>query len=121
MRIYNYFFYSCLALFCIFCSCASQTHIHKSVTVSKNSPQFPGGEEAWRKFMEDHLTYPEQMLKEEESGRVAVCCHIGKDGLVKEIYSSARKKLFKEEVRRVLYTMPAFIHTTEGEPEDAFF
>ncbi len=53
--------------------------------IVEESAEFPGGESAMYKFIEEHLQYPEQALKEGIQGTVWVSFIIEKDGNVTNI------------------------------------
>jgi protein TonB len=51
--------------------------------VVEDSPEFPGGMEAWNEFLMNHLKYPEQAREMGIEGTVYVVFEIRKDGSVK--------------------------------------
>ncbi len=75
--------------------------------VVEKEPEFPGGYEALRQFLAQHLRYPEPALRAEVEGKVFVSFVIRKNGKVTDV------KILKgmgfgtdEETMRVMNTLP---------------
>lgn len=79
------------------------------MAVAEVMPSFPGGMEGLRKFLQKHLTNPEQM----EAGElvsVKIKFVVGYDGTLKSFETvQDGGKLFNDEVLRVLKKMPTWI------------
>lgn len=75
--------------------------------VVEEMPEFPGGENAMRKFIADNVKYPESAKKEGISGKVYVSFVISKDGEVKDakVVRGVNSAL-DEEALRVINSMP---------------
>jgi protein TonB len=73
-------------------------------------PQFPGGEDALRKYISEHLVYPKKLQKAGVKGKVYVSCIIEKDGEVtnEKAYQGIDKKL-ELEALRLVQGMPNWI------------
>lgn len=78
-------------------------------------PEFPGGMEAYFKFMQDNLKYPEECEAKGEEGRVLIQVVIDKEGNVTmpEIKKSANE-LFDAEALRVVKAMPKWTPGQDG-------
>jgi len=75
--------------------------------VVEDSPEFPGGMEAWNEFLMNNLKYPEQARKMGIEGTVYLVFEVRKDGSVKNV------ELLKgigagcdEEAKRVIMQSP---------------
>jgi protein TonB len=75
--------------------------------VVEDSPEFPGGMEAWNEFLMNNLKYPEQARKMGIEGTVYLVFEVRKDGSVKNV------ELLKgigagcdEEAKRVIMKSP---------------
>lgn len=70
-------------------------------------PEFPGGMDAWSKFLSKNLRYPEQASNEGVSGRVYMSFIVEKDGKITDIQVlRAAGYGFDEEAKRVLKIAP---------------
>lgn len=71
-------------------------------------PEFPGGEAALRKFLQDHIRYPVMAQDNGVSGMIFVRFVVGKDGRITEVETiGARKGAgLEEEAMRVVRKMP---------------
>lgn len=79
----------------------------KTVEMLEKLPEFPGGMEAWSKFLSKNLRYPEQASSEGVSGRVYMSFIIEKDGRITDIQVlKAAGHGFDEEAKRVLKFAP---------------
>ena len=72
-------------------------------------PQFPGGEAALKKYIDNHIKYPANAAKNNIQGRVIVQFVVNKDGSIGEVkvVRSVDKDLDKEAVR-VVKSLPKF-------------
>ena len=52
--------------------------------VVEEMPEFPGGLEALKKFIADHIVYPEQAIQHKTEGRVHVSFIVNKNGSLSE-------------------------------------
>ena len=70
---------------------------------AEQMPQFPGGEAALKKYIDNHIKYPAKAAKNNIQGRVIVQFVVNKDGSVGEVkvVRSVDKELDKEAVRVV--------------------
>ena len=76
-------------------------------TAIEKLPAFPGGMEAWAKFLSKNLRYPEQAANDGVSGRVYMSFIVEKDGRITDIQvSRAAGHGFDEEAKRVLKMAP---------------
>ncbi|RYE10034.1 MAG: energy transducer TonB [Sphingobacteriaceae bacterium] len=72
-------------------------------------PEFPGGMDAWVKFLSKNLRYPEQAASDGVSGRVYMSFIVEKDGKITDIQvSRAAGHGFDEEAKRVLKMAPTW-------------
>lgn len=87
------------------------------------APQFPGGDTALIKFLNDHIIYPPQAAFDQVEGKVIVQFMVkktGKKGKIK-VLRSVRKDLDKEAVR-VIKMMPDFLPGKQnGQVADMLF
>ncbi|MBR4829829.1 MAG: energy transducer TonB [Muribaculaceae bacterium] len=87
------------------------------------NPQFPGGEEALMRFVNEHIKYPPKAAKKKVQGRVNVCFMVDKTGKVRDIWVNEKDKKvdkdLKREAMRVCKMLPDFIPgSLNGEPVD---
>jgi TonB family protein len=73
-------------------------------------PQFPGGDEAFMKYIEENLVYPEKAKEDSITGKVLVGFVVEADGSITnvEVIRSANK-ILDEEAVRVVKSMPKWI------------
>ena len=78
-------------------------------TVVEQMPQFPGGDEALRKFLSSHINYPPMAAENNVQGKVILQFVVGADGRVGEVKvaRSVDKDLDKEAIR-VVKSLPKF-------------
>jgi TonB family protein len=78
-------------------------------------PEFPGGLEAYMKFMQDNLKYPKECEEKGEEGRVLIQVVIDKEGNVTnaELKKSVNE-LLDAEALRVVKSMPKWIPGQDG-------
>ena len=82
----------------------------KIYTVIERMPQFPGGEEGLRDFINRNLRYPIQAQEDRISGRVIVSFVVMPDGQVGEVKVSRGLSFeIDEEAIRVIRLLPKFI------------
>ena len=76
----------------------------------EQQPQFPGGETALLKYLQENIKYPPKALKDSIQGRVIVQFVVDKTGKVGEVkvVRSVDKDLDEEAVR-IVKTLPKFI------------
>ena len=79
-------------------------------TVLETFPVFKGGEEAFMKYIEENLVYPEKAKEDSITGKVVVRFVVEADGSITnvEVIRSSNKILDKEAVR-VIKNMPKWI------------
>ena len=84
--------------------------IYKDITQIDKLPEFPGGEGAFIKFINENLVYPEEAIKNNKQGRAIVKFTVTKDGSLKniKIVKSTNSFELDREAARVfsLPTMP---------------
>lgn len=79
----------------------------KNTAMVEKLPEFPGGMEAWAKFLSKNMRYPEQAANDGVSGRVYMSFIVEKDGKITDIQvSRAAGHGFDEEAKRVLKMAP---------------
>ena len=86
--------------------------------IVEDMPEFPGGEDALRKYISEHVNYPEIAKKNGIQGKVYVSFQISKDGSVThaKVIRGVDPSLDKEALR-VIKNMPKWKPGTQrGEP-----
>ncbi len=79
----------------------------RNTAMVEKLPEFPGGMEAWAKFLSKNLHYPAQASGEGISGRVYMSFIVEKDGKITDIQViKAAGYGFDEEAKRVLKMAP---------------
>lgn len=79
-------------------------------TIVETMPQFPGGDDALRKFLADNIRYPTLAQENGIQGKVVVEFIIGKDGGVYDItVSRSVENSLDKEALRVVGLMPKWI------------
>jgi protein TonB len=86
-------------------------------------PEFPGGEEALMRFLQNHIKYPDMARKQDVQGRVVIRFIVDAEGKINEV------KLFRgigfgcdEEALRVVKMMPAWKPgRNDGKPVSVYF
>ena len=78
-------------------------------TVVEQMPQFPGGDDALRKYLSSHINYPPMAAENNVQGKVILQFVVEKDGKVGEVKlaRSVDKDLDKEAIR-VVKSLPKF-------------
>jgi protein TonB len=59
----------------------------KVFTKVENPAEFPGGADAWRRYLERNLNYPESAQENGTQGVVKVQCVVDKEGNISEVQS----------------------------------
>ncbi|UKK53251.1 energy transducer TonB [Prevotella sp. E2-28] len=78
-------------------------------------PEFPGGLEAYVKFMQDNLNYPKECEEKGEEGRVLVEVLIDKEGNVTNVeLKKSVNELLDAEALRVVKSMPKWTPGQDG-------
>jgi TonB family protein len=79
-------------------------------TVVEESPQYPGGEEAWQKYLAENFSYPQAAREASIQGTVYVSFVIEKDGSITEpVVLRGIGAGCDEEALRVIKQMPRWI------------
>ena len=74
---------------------------------TEQMPEFPGGVEALKRFLQKNLRMPENNLESGEQIKVIARFVVGPDGRVRDIeIIQAADEVFNKEVRRVILKMP---------------
>lgn len=87
-------------------------------TAVEEHPQFPGGEKARKRYLQENITYPKSARKEGAQGTVYITFIIEKDGSITnvEILRGIHDDIDQEAIR-VVKAMPKWIPGTQrGEP-----
>lgn len=80
------------------------------VTFAEEMPQFPGGEAAMRKFILEHMKYPEMEREAKVQGRVYMQFVVEKDGALSEIkVVRGLSPGLNKESERLIGSMPKWI------------
>lgn len=76
--------------------------------IVEEMPEFPGGEEELRKYIAEHVQYPEDAKVQKQEGKVFVKFVIDKEGNVRdaEIVNGTRFESLNNEALRVIKSMP---------------
>lgn len=78
-------------------------------------PYFPGGLEAMRAYIKEHLHYPEVARKMKKEGRVIISAQVDEKGKLSGLkVMMSDDPIFDEEAMRVVKTMPRFVADKEG-------
>ena len=86
-------------------------------------PQFPGGEDALRKYLASHINYPPMAAENNVQGKVVIQFVVGKDGKIGEVkvVRSVDKDLDREAVR-VCKALPKFTPGRQnGQPVSVWY
>jgi len=122
------FVYSFITAFVLFSLCSVQINGQnddkdKVYVQVDEMPKFPGGEEAFGKYISEHVNYPEIAQKNDIQGKVFVTFHILKDGSVTnaKVVRGVDPSLDKEALR-VIKSMPNWEPGKQkGEPVNVEF
>lgn len=83
--------------------------------VAEKMPEFPGGQEALRRFLGRHLRVPEEALGVGERVKVPVRFIVSKDGQLSGVeFMATADEAFKKEIMRVVAKMPRWIPGSQG-------
>lgn len=76
--------------------------------IVEEMPEFPGGEEELRKYIAEHVQYPEDAKVQKQEGKVFIKFVIDKEGNVRdaEIVNGTRFESLNNEALRVIKSMP---------------
>ena len=101
-------------------------------TIVEIMPQFPGGDAALKKFLEENVRCPKKVIRAGISGRIVASFVVEKDGSITELKIAGNRLKYKsgnpctdstiiqrceKEALRVLKLMPKWIPGTQnGEP-----
>ena len=94
-----------------------QRHIidgEQAFVVVEQMPQFPGGENAMREFIQKTLKYPEEAKKNKVQATVLVNFVIDKEGKIRNPKVIRSSPELNDEALRVLNSMPAWIPGKQG-------
>lgn len=80
--------------------------------------QFPGGTSELRKFINEHIVYPEEAVKKKEQGKVFVAFLVKKDGSIEQIkIERGVSESLDAEAVRLIRLMPKWIPAEkDGKP-----
>jgi periplasmic protein TonB len=65
-------------------------------TKTEIEPAFPGGQEAWKRFLEKNLKYPKKTTQKNFQGAVVLQFHIAKDGAIQDIEAVTGPEEFRQ-------------------------
>lgn len=86
---------------------AAQQNVDEVFVVVEEAPEFPGGESALMKFLNDNINYPEDAQKRGKEGRVIVQYIVEKDGSLSDVnVLRSADPLLDAEAVRVVNSMP---------------
>lgn len=87
----------------------------KVLPVAEKMPEFPGGQDALRRFLGRHLRVPEEALETGQRVKVPVRFVVSKDGQLSGVeFMTAADEAFKKEIMRVVAKMPRWIAGSQG-------
>lgn len=108
--------------------CISQEPVSPSPPASNDSficvfpqlPEFPGGQEAFHKYLQENVVYPDSARKYRRQGTVYIYFEVGKDGSISNVQTKKGVPGAPElsvEAERVIKAMPNWIPgIMDGEP-----
>lgn len=83
--------------------------------VAEKMPEFPGGQEALRRFLGRNLRVPEEVLEPGQRVKVPVRFIVNKDGQLSGVeFMAAADEAFKKEIMRVVARMPRWVPGSQG-------
>lgn len=86
-------------------------------TVVENNPQFPGGEKARQKYLQENIYYPKEAREKGIEGIVYITFIVEKDGSISNVEVLRGHELLAEEAIRVVKAMPRWQPGTQrGKP-----
>jgi len=78
-------------------------------------PQYPGGEQAMSRFIQQNITYPAAALQNNEEGTVYVTFIVEKDGSLSQVQAArGSKEVFVVEAQNVIKRMPRWTPGKNG-------
>ncbi len=87
----------------------------KVLPVAEKMPEFPGGQEALRRFLGRNLRVPEEALEVGQRVKVPVRFIVSKDGQLSGVeFMATADEAFKKEIMRVVAKMPRWIPGSQG-------
>ena len=91
------------------CHNRDTTSVKEVFIASDQMPQFPGGEAALMKYLQENVVYPPEAVNNKIQGRVVIQLLIDPQGYVSEIkVARSVHPLLDEEAVRVVKTLPRF-------------
>lgn len=82
---------------------------------AEKMPEFPGGQDALRRFLGRHLRVPEEALEIGQRVKVPVRFVVSKDGQLSGVeFMTTADEAFKKEIMRVVAKMPRWIPGSQG-------
>lgn len=86
-------------------------------TVVEDNPQFPGGEKARQKYLQENIYYPKEAREKGIEGIVYITFIVEKDGSISNVEVLRGHELLAEEAIRVVKAMPRWQPGTQrGKP-----
>lgn len=83
--------------------------------VAEKMPEFPGGQDALRRFLGRHLRVPEEALEPGQRVKLPVRFVVSKDGQLSGVeFMATADEAFKKEILRVVAKMPRWIPGSQG-------
>lgn len=83
--------------------------------VAEKMPEFPGGQEALRRFLGRHLRVPEEVIEPGQRVKVPVRFIVSKDGQLSGVeFMATADEAFKKEILRVVAKMPRWTPGSQG-------
>lgn len=83
--------------------------------VAEKMPEFPGGQEALRRFLGRHLRVPEEVVEPGQRVKVPVRFIVNKDGHLSGVeFMAVADEAFKKEILRVVAKMPRWTPGSQG-------
>jgi len=93
---------------------ADTTDFDKYFTRVENESEFPGGLNAWAKFLNENLNYPRSAVKKNIEGTVVVQFIVDKEGNVTDIKAISGPEELRPEAERVMKKSPKWIPAQQG-------
>jgi protein TonB len=89
--------------------------VERVLPVAEKMPEFPGGQDALRRFLGRHLRVPEEVLEPGQKVKVPVRFVVSKDGQLSGVeFMGNADEAFKKEIMRVVAKMPRWIPGSQG-------
>jgi protein TonB len=94
---------------------APPVEAERVLPVAEKMPEFPGGQEALRRFLGRHLRVPEDLMEVGQRVKVPVRFIVSKDGQVSGVeFMAQADEAFRKEILRVVNKMPRWIAGSQG-------